>query len=133
MRCCILSTQVTGVPSMKHNIYSVVLVMHYLIWTVLHTVIRVYDFKKESLDCKRVFMYILFFFFKIFLSRQTIALKEVTLLKVISLVLVLRNTEDFVYFWVWSFLRIVAQIFFLACGICYSWNLKMYIFPPYEM
>ena len=49
MRCCILPTQVTGMPSMKGNIYRVVLLMHYLVQTVLHTVC---DFRKESLDSK---------------------------------------------------------------------------------
>ena len=27
----------------------------------------------------------------------------------------------------------IISVFFLAWGICYSWNLKVYIFPPYEM
>ena len=52
----------------------------------------------ESLLIARECSFIYFFFCKVFLSWQMIALKEVTLLKVISLVLVLGNTDDFVYF-----------------------------------
>lgn len=40
IRCCVLPTQVTGVLSMKCNIYRVVLLMYYLIQVVLHTIIK---------------------------------------------------------------------------------------------